>query len=85
MGLVHDVFATPDTLLEHARNLANTLCQNAPLALRGTKRLLTRDLAGLDDALRLEAKEQAIAFASADIREGIAAIEAKRTPQFMGK
>lgn len=84
IGLVHDVYIDRGELLRASHDLLSTLTQNAPLALQGTKRLLNRDLDGLEAALRQEAVEQARVFATADIREGIAAIEAKRVPMFKG-
>lgn len=85
IGLVERALPTAGALQQDAHTWLASVSQNAPLAIRGTRRLLTRDLDGLEQALVLEAKEQAITFASEDIREGVAAILAKRAPIFMGK
>ncbi len=83
IGLVQEIFPDSDTLLREGRALANTFLENGPLAIRGTKRLLNRDWQGLDEALREEAAEQAIAFQGEEIHEGVTAIEVKRKPVFL--
>jgi enoyl-CoA hydratase/carnithine racemase len=75
-----------DEVLPAAMALANAIAANAPLAVRATKRAIQR---GLDlhvrDAARLEAFAQAETVATADAREGIAALLAKRDPEFTGR
>lgn len=85
IGLVHDCFSSIEARDDAGLAWAKAVLANAPLALRGTKHLLTRDLEGLSHALHLEAKEQAIVFASDDIREGVLSIEQKRQPVFVGR
>ena len=74
-----------DDVLDEAFALARTIADNAPLAIRATKRAIQR---GLDlhvrDAARLEAYGQAESIATDDAREGIAALLAKRPPKFTG-
>jgi enoyl-CoA hydratase/carnithine racemase len=67
-------------------SLACQVAEAAPGAVKATKRLLaenaTRDL---DAALSAEAKVQAGAFASEDLKEGIAAIRERRSAWFTGQ
>jgi enoyl-CoA hydratase/carnithine racemase len=74
-----------DQVLPEALALARTIADNAPVAVRATKRAIQR---GLDlqirDAARLEAYAQAESLATSDAREGIAALLAKRPPKFTG-
>ena len=74
-----------DQVLPESLALARTIADNAPVAVRATKRAIQR---GLDlqirDAARLEAYAQAESLATSDAREGIAALLAKRPPKFTG-
>lgn len=71
-----------DTTLEIAREIA--AC--SPPAVRATKRALARSQqASLEDQLAFEATEQAITFESEDVREGLAAVQARREPVFKGR
>ena len=85
MGLVNR--AGPRTeVLDTARSVAREISGCAPLAVRATKRALGRSLdATLADQLVFEATEQAETFESEDVREGLAAVKARRTPRFEGR
>jgi len=78
--------ARASEVLGEALGLARTIADNAPLAVRATKRAIRR---GLDlqvrDAAELEAYAQAESVATDDAREGIAALLAKRPPKFTGR
>jgi enoyl-CoA hydratase/carnithine racemase len=84
LGILNRAVPAADVLGE-ALALARTIADNAPLAVRSTKRAIQR---GLDlqirDAARLEAYAQAESLATDDAREGIAALLAKRPPKFTG-
>lgn len=84
LGILNRAVAAADVLPE-AMALARTIADNAPLAVRATKRAIQR---GLDlqvrDAARLEAYAQAETVGTADAAEGIAALLAKRAPKFSG-
>jgi enoyl-CoA hydratase len=74
-----------DDVLGEALALARTIADNAPLAVRATKRAIQRGLElQIRDAARLEAYAQAETVATDDAREGIAALLAKRPPRFTG-
>ena len=66
--------------------LAEEISRNAPLALRGIKRILNRlEDPALDPELQAEAgRLVAEAFGSADLKEGQAAFLEKRPPRFSG-
>lgn len=67
--------------------LAEEISRNAPLALRGIKRILNAlEAPALQPGLKAEADRLvAAAFRSADLKEGQAAFLDKRAPRFTGK
>ena len=84
IGLVHRAVAA-ELVLGEALTLARTIADNAPLAVRATKRAIQRGLAlTIREAAELEAFAQAESIDTDDAREGIAALLAKRPPKFTG-
>jgi 2-(1,2-epoxy-1,2-dihydrophenyl)acetyl-CoA isomerase len=86
LGLVGEV--APDEKFEEAfLAYCRRIAEGAPLALRQTKRLVTRAglLAGLEDHLRDEIALAARALKSEDGREAVRAIFEKRNPKFTGR
>jgi enoyl-CoA hydratase len=85
IGLVNRVVPA-DRLLAEARALAEKLAARAPVALRMIKEAMNDgyDL-DLPKGLALEAKAWAVAFSTADKREGVAAFLEKRKPAFTGE
>ena len=85
IGLVNRVVHAAD-LAATTRELADKIAAGPPLALRLDKQALNRaastDLAG---ALEIEAFSQALAVASDDHQEGVAAFFDKRPPKFTGQ
>jgi enoyl-CoA hydratase len=83
-GIVHHLFP-PETLKEETLKIANEIAANAPIPVKIAKKGILANLKGFEQALRFESKGQAASFKTEDIKEGIDAIRAKRTPRFEGK
>ncbi|MEI2733855.1 MAG: enoyl-CoA hydratase-related protein [Rhodoblastus sp.] len=87
-GLTHCVYA--DNEFESELDaLCEVVARNAPLSMRGTKRVLNEhaEQAGARDQAALDKMYAEIVFClnSADVREGRAAFAEKRAPRFQGK
>jgi enoyl-CoA hydratase/carnithine racemase len=85
LGLINRVVPA-DRLMEEALALANTIADNAPLAIRASKRVLK--LAGEvpdADGWAINNKEVPGVFGSADAMEGPIAFAEKRKPNWSGK
>jgi 2-(1,2-epoxy-1,2-dihydrophenyl)acetyl-CoA isomerase len=72
-----------DALAEEARKAAQIYAEGAPLALAATKRLLWNGL-NVESCLPEEARTVSTLSATADSREGLAAVIEKRKPVFKG-
>jgi enoyl-CoA hydratase len=84
-GLVSQV-VEPDDLLPRALDLARTLTERPPLAVRAAKRLVDDGVeASLPTAWTLEQLVLSGLYATADAREGIRAFLDKREPNFTGR
>jgi len=84
VGLVQ---RTADDAESHARGLAAEIASLAPLSIGGHKRMLNSvDAASTltDEESRVLAELERAAFASSDLREGLAAFSEKRQPRFTG-
>lgn len=84
-GLVSKIVPEAD-LLDHARRLALRIAANPPHAVRMTKRLLREGRnVKLDALLEMSAAMQALAHATQDHKEAVAALLGKRPPNFSGR
>jgi E-phenylitaconyl-CoA hydratase len=85
IGLVQEVVAH-DRVLARARELAEQICANAPMAVKMTKELAlrSRDLT-LADGVRLYQALNRIVESSEDTEEGTRAFAEKRQPNFKGR
>lgn len=83
VGLVNELFDTPEALMSRAHALAAQIATQAPLTMRAAKevvrRLRTRSAAVDDKDL------MALCYGSADFQEGLDAFLTKRTPKFAGR
>jgi enoyl-CoA hydratase/carnithine racemase len=85
LGILNRAVPAASVLLE-AMGMARSIADNAPFAVRETKRAIRRGL-GLDPVAgaRAESRVQATSLGMDDAREGIAALLAKRPPKFTGR
>src|SRR5271163_3128372 len=85
LGLVNEI-VSPEKLLERAGQLAGQLCENSPLSLSYTKRLLTDHARSeLDTQIEAAVRENAGIRESSDFREGITSFLEKRKPKWIGR
>jgi enoyl-CoA hydratase len=81
IGLVS--LAVPDEhLLDRAREVARTLAAGSPTALAWTKRSLNHWLRAAWPAFEHSLTLEVLGFGGPDVHEGLAAVQAKRAPQF---
>lgn len=85
MGLVNRV-VEPDQLLDAARELAQRILRNGPLAVALTLQTVHRGYEmPLTEALEWEASQYALSCSTDDVREGTRAFLEKRSPAFRGR
>ena len=84
IGLVHEVVPAGD-VLARAREIAETIAANAPVAVRAAKEAVLRGLdLPIDDALRLESELYERTLMTDDRLEGLAAFRERRRPNYKG-
>ena len=83
IGLVNELFDTPEALMQRALAIGAQIAAQAPLTMQAGKEVVRRmreRFGGIDDKDLI-----ALCYGSADFREGLDAFLAKRKPQFRGK
>ena len=83
MDLIAEVHPTHDEVVARALAIAREMCGLAPLTLRVTKELLRR--VRLDGPGAQDRDMVALAYGSADFREGLDSFLNKRKPQWTGR
>ena len=85
IGLVWEIYPHED-LLQKANELAQRLCQSAPLASRATKEVASRTQEmGWIEAVRFGETMRIVASRTEDAKEGREAYKNKRSPKWQGK
>jgi len=86
IGLVNEVYDTPDTMLVAARSMAAEIAANPPLTVQGIKRVMNycqgRSVA---DGLAYGAAWNAAFLQSMDLAEAMGAFAERRTAEFKGE
>jgi enoyl-CoA hydratase len=86
IGLVNDVTADAESVLKAARALAAEIATNSPVAVQGTKAVLTANEGRtVAEGLDYVATWNAGMLASDDLVEAVTAFMEKRTPKFTGR
>jgi enoyl-CoA hydratase len=86
MGLVNQVFATPEELLAAARATARKIADNPPLVVQGAKQVLEYCAdKSVADGLRYVAVWNSAFLQSQDLAEAFAAYAERRPPRFQGR
>jgi enoyl-CoA hydratase len=86
MGLVNQVFATPEELLTAARATARKIADNPPLVVQGAKQVLEYCAdKSVEDGLRFVAVWNSAFLQSKDLTEAFAAFMERRPPRFTGR
>jgi enoyl-CoA hydratase len=86
IGLDNDVAPDPEGVLKAARELANEIAANSPIAVQGTKAVLAaNDGRTVAEGLDYVATWNAGMLASDDLIEAVSAFMEKRPPKFTGR
>ncbi|WNG60533.1 crotonase/enoyl-CoA hydratase family protein [Archangium gephyra] len=86
MGLVNQLFATPEELLAAARATARKIADNPPLVVQGAKQVMEYCAdKSVADGLRYVAVWNSAFLQSHDLAEAFAAFAERRTPRFQGR
>lgn len=85
IGLVNKV-VTVENLYEEGIKIANSIIDNAPIAIRLSKDAINRGIqVDIDEGLKIEAENFAKCFETQDQKEGMSAFIEKRDKRFLNK
>ncbi|MHA2357570.1 MAG: enoyl-CoA hydratase/isomerase family protein [Candidatus Heimdallarchaeaceae archaeon] len=85
MNLIDRIYP-PEQLKDEAIKIAETIADNAPIAIKKAKEALNKSVyASLEEGYETELQGTKDCFNSEDIKEGISAIFEKRKPNFKGE
>mgnify|MGYP000007523390 FL=1 len=86
IGLVSDVYETPEALLTAARSLAAEIAANPPLVVQGVKQVMNYCAdKSIADGLEYVAVWNSAFMQSLDLIEAITAFRERRKPDFKGQ
>lgn len=86
MGLVNEVYATPELLIDAARRMAEEIASNPPLVVQGIKQVMNYCAdKSVADGLRYVALWNSAFIQSRDLGEAIAAFRERREAKFEGR
>lgn len=86
MGLVNEVFESPEALLAGARATARKIADNPPLVVQGAKQVMEYCAdKSVEDGLRYVAVWNSAFLQSNDLTEAFAAFMERRPPRFQGR
>jgi enoyl-CoA hydratase len=85
IGLINEVFDTPEVLFEKVNKIAGEIAGNPPLAVQGAKEVLLHDEeVPVARSLEYNAARSAMILPSEDLLEALNAYLEKRKPEFKG-
>ena len=85
IGLINEVFETPEVLFEKVDKIAGEIAGNPPLAVQGAKEvLLHNEEVPIAKSLEYNAAKSAMILPSEDLLEALNAYLEKRKPEFKG-
>ena len=86
MGLVNEVFPSPEALLTEARATARRIADNPPLVIQGAKQVMESCAdKSIADGLRYVAMRNSAFLQSHDLTEAFSAFAERRPPRFQGR
>jgi enoyl-CoA hydratase len=86
IGLVNDVYETPEAAIKAAQALAGEMAENSPLVLRGIKKVLRYSMEhSVEEGLEYVAMHNATFLYSDDLGEAVQAFMQKRPANFKGR